>query len=340
METKRRLFTGAISALGMLLLILDANTAISGAKDGVALCLFTLIPSLFPFILLSILICGSLAGTNFRFLRPLGKLCGIPTGSESLLLLSFAGGYPVGAQSVAEAWNGGQLSLPDAKRMLGFCNNAGPAFIFGIIASAFDSPVVPWVLWGIHVLSGILTAVILPKNREGSFQSTAPKNITLSSALKKAIASMALICGWVIVFRVIITVCSRWFFWLLPVSIQVLLTGLLELANGCSVLHTIQSDGTRFLMACCILNLGGLCVGMQTVAVTGRLGIGMYFPGKVLQGTISCLMALAMQPALFPGQVLPFSALLVTLLLLNLCAGILFVRKKKDAYKKVVAFSV
>ena len=41
-------------SLGMLALILDGRTAIEGARQGIGLCLRTVIPSLFPFFVLSI----------------------------------------------------------------------------------------------------------------------------------------------------------------------------------------------------------------------------------------------------------------------------------------------
>ena len=51
--TQRRRLTGIFSALGFLMLILDSKTAISGAADGVELCLRTVIPALFPFFVVS-----------------------------------------------------------------------------------------------------------------------------------------------------------------------------------------------------------------------------------------------------------------------------------------------
>ena len=52
----------------MLALILDGRTAIDGARQGIELCLRTVIPSLFPFFVLSILLTSSLLGmANLRF---------------------------------------------------------------------------------------------------------------------------------------------------------------------------------------------------------------------------------------------------------------------------------
>ena len=81
----------------MLALILDGRTAIDGARQGIELCLRTVIPSLFPFFVLSILLTSSLLGSSLAVLRPLGRLFGMPDGAESLLIPAFLGGYPVAA---------------------------------------------------------------------------------------------------------------------------------------------------------------------------------------------------------------------------------------------------
>ena len=55
---KQRDRTSILAALGMIVLILDAKTALSGAREGIDLCMRTVIPALFPFficILLSFL---------------------------------------------------------------------------------------------------------------------------------------------------------------------------------------------------------------------------------------------------------------------------------------------
>ena len=63
---------GIGAAVGMLLLILDSKTAVTGAWDGIELCLRTVIPSLFPFFIISAALTSSLAGMKLPLLRPLG----------------------------------------------------------------------------------------------------------------------------------------------------------------------------------------------------------------------------------------------------------------------------
>lgn len=288
---QKRLWTGIGASVGMLILILDGKTAMEGAQTGVDLCLKTVVPSLFPFFLLSILLTSSFSGTSLPLLRPLGRLCGIPKGAESILLSGFLGGYPVGAQSIAAAYKHGQLSKLDAERMLAFCNNAGPAFLFGMVASMFPRKWMAWALWGIHIVSAVLVSMILPANFSDPAKMSNTTEITLSKALHSSIAVMAAVCGWVVLFRVLISFLKRWLLWLLPIELQVAVTGLLELSNGCCELLCISDVSLRFLAASGILAFGGACVTMQTISVTSGLSLRNYLLGKVLQTVFSIVLS-------------------------------------------------
>lgn len=300
MKSLKTILRTAGPALAMAVLILDAKTALAGAQSGVELCIRTVIPSLFPFLFLSAMITGSLMGKLIPFLRPIGKLCRIPAGAESLLAVGLLGGYPVGAQCVAQTYRDGQLSKADATRMLGFCSNAGPSFLFGMLAGAFSDTMTVWALWGIHILSALMTGMLLPGGSNTSVRSSFAPVPSPATALRQSITVMAGICGWVVVFRVLIAFCQRWFIWALPTEAGIAMTGLMELANGCCQLSLVEQEGLRFLLAALLLGCGGFCVFLQTVSVTADLGIGLYFPGKLVQGSVSCMLACLAQPLLFP----------------------------------------
>lgn len=287
---KQQLWTGFGASVGMLILILDGKTALEGAQQGVSLCLKTVIPSLFPFVLMSILLTGTFLGTDIPVLHPLGKLLHIPRGAESILISAFLGGYPVGAQSIAEAYRTGQLKKADAERMLAFCNNAGPSFLFGMVTSMFPRKWMVWALWEIHIVSALLVSALFPA-KEGQVKLRTPHTPSLSSAMTSSIKVMVGICGWVVLFRIFITFLSRWILWLLPTAAQVAVTGLLELSNGCCELAAVQNIPLRFLLCSGILAFGGLCVMMQTSSVTKGLSLRQYFLGKILQTIFSLLLA-------------------------------------------------
>lgn len=285
--------TGIGAGFGMLILIFDGKTAMLGAQTGIELCLQTVIPSLFPFFLLSILLTSSFLGISIPFLRPIGAFCGIPKGAESILVSAFLGGYPVGAQSIAEAYHSGNLPRDSAQRMLAFCNNAGPAFLFGMVASIFPERWIPWALWGIQIVSAFLVAWLIPHPNLAPvhFSQAVPRNLT--GSLSAAIRVMASVCGWVVLFRVVIAFLDRWLFWFLPETLQVALTGILELSNGCCELPKVVSPALRFVLCAVILSFGGVCVTMQTLSVTTGLSMRCYFTGKLLQTFLSLLLSLS-----------------------------------------------
>lgn len=303
---KYKLRTGVAASLGLLLLILDSKTVIAAAQEGLSMCLQTVIPALFPFFVLSILLTSSLSGSSMPIFTPLERWCRMPAGSGSILLIGLLGGYPTGAQAVATAYRSGSLTEADARRMLGFCSNAGPSFLFGIVALQFSNSRVAWALWAIHIASALLTARLLPGGSDRKTALPAQTGLTLPQALERAIRVMAAVCAWVLLFRIVLVILNRWCLWLLPQALRIGLAGLLELTIGCTNLSGLGSEALMMVLCAGLLAFGGLCVAMQTASVTGSLGLGMYLPGKLLQSSISMALALAVQ-LLFFREKLPLA---------------------------------
>ena len=320
MKQLGRILSIVFPCVTMLTLILDSKTALLGAQEGLELCVRTIIPSLFPFFAISILLTGSLSGQEITILKPISKFCKMPKGTEDLLIVGLLGGYPVGAKCVYDAWQSGHISKKDALRCLGFCSNAGPAFIFGICSMLFSEAWITWILWEIHILSALLVGNLLPY--DGSFvsSSTEAKHTSLIDAMAKSISAMAGVCGWVVLFRVVIAFAQRWFLWILPMNWQLIFEGVLELANGCTDLVAIENEGIRFILCACFLSFGGLCVGLQTLSVVDELGSGMYFPGKVMQCAISGCIASLFASIQYHvcSLLLPAAVTIVLLLLIGL----------------------
>lgn len=280
------------SCAGLAALILNSKTALMSAREGIDLCLGAVIPSLLPFFFLSTMLTACLKGLRAPMLRPVGRLFGIPKGCEPILLIGLCGGYPVGAQCIGQAYRDGTLKKEDARHMLAFCNNCGPAFIFGIIGQQFPFWWAAWLLWLIHVLSALLVAIILPyQARKGAY--TAGCSINLTDALHRSIRVMAHVCGWIIIFRVLSGFLQHWFGFMLSNDAYVILAGILELTNGCVSLHMISDIGIRFLVSSILIALGGLCVTMQTHSVLpDALKKNMYLSGKLMQTIFSATLAL------------------------------------------------
>ena len=285
---KTGLAAGLGGAIGMGILILDGKTALLGAQAGIDQCLKAVIPALFPFFLLSNLLVGSLWGKPLPLLSPLARLFGMPRGGESLLVSGFLGGYPIGIQNVAQLYSAGQLDETDAKRLISFLGQPGPAFLFGMVAPILDKPEKAWMLWGILLFSAFLVSLLSP-GADHDISISRGKPISVSDAMSVSLSAMGRVCGWVILFQVILAFLRRWVLWYFDDAGIAAIGGFLELSGGCLLLKNVQPESLRFLIACVTLAFGGLCVTMQTISVLGKLPASSYLLGKMIQ-TMFCLL--------------------------------------------------
>lgn len=302
MNTSKEFRVILIVSLGIGMLILDGRTAMEGAKSGLEVCLQTVLPALFPFIFLSSILTTYLASIKPRNNSLLCRLYRVPGGSEGILLTGLLGGYPVGARCIGEAVNQGRLSASDARRMLVFCNAAGPGFIFGITGNILQHRWVPWCLWLTHLLSGVCTARLMPSPCTLRLERPAPPKFSITQRLRQSLQVVGEICGWVVLMRTAIAMLKRWFLWYLPEPCQLFITGLLELSNGCISLAVISNPGLQFIFLSVFLAFGGLCVALQTASAASNIDRKLYLPGKCLQALISFLLAYAMQFIFFSKE--------------------------------------
>lgn len=306
---QRKQLTAAGASLGMLLLILDSRCALDSAREGMALCIRTVIPSLLPFLFLSGLVTAALWGNSGKVLKLAARTVLIPNGAESLFLAGFLGGYPAGAAAIGTACRSGQLDRNSANRLLAFCSNAGPAFLFGMIGPQFPEKWMAWCLWGIHILSAaIVGTVYIP---QAAVQAVAsPQKVSSRSVMQNSLGIMGTVCGWILLFRILIGFLDRWGLWLLPEWVRVLIWGLLELSNGCCALTEIQDISLRFIAASSMVSFGGACVALQTASVISGLSMKYYLSGKLVQTACSILLAAAVINGWWPAILIPGIVLL------------------------------
>lgn len=289
----KKILQNSLAVTGMIILILDSKTALAGARLGIDLCIKAIIPSLFPFFILSNYLLYSLPG-NSRFSSDIiHKHCRISDASGSAILFGFLGGYPAGAQIISSSYRSNILNKESAEYLLQFCSNAGPAFLFGIVSQSFPDLHYIWALWIIHISSALLVALVYFKKAAVSSASPKIHPVPITDILNTALHVMASVCGWVVVFKVLIHFLEKWLFWYFPKEITVFLSGLLELSNGCLMLSEISDIRIRFVICSVLLSFGGLCVTMQTSSVIGTLPLKTYLRGKMTQAIFSLLLSIS-----------------------------------------------
>ena len=170
----KRQYRELLLALGLLCaalaLVLWPGEAMGAMRDGLKLCGNVIVPSLFPFFVLSSLVV-ELGMSRYlgRLFQPvMAPLFRVNGACASALALGFVGGYPVGARTAISLYQSGQCSKTEAERLLAFCNNSGPAFIFGVVgAGVFGSGALGLLLYLVHMAASLLVGLLFRFYRPG-----------------------------------------------------------------------------------------------------------------------------------------------------------------------------
>lgn len=356
----------ALVLLGVLLFRFPEASA-AAAREGVTLCLDLIVPSLFPFFVLSsLLIATGLAGACARPLEKLmGPLFGVGGAGAAALGLGLIGGYPVGARTIAQLTERGECTSAEARRLAQFCNNCGPAFFIGAAGvGVFGSKEAGFLLLGANLTAALLLGIggrvcqgsLLPRQGRKvppvSFSALADR---LPQCVTDGFSATLGVCAYVILFSVLAALAEA--SGLLPLATQVLagllpgeggqelcrsfLMGFLELSTGTASLSDAPSPSLALPLAAFLLGWGGLSVHCQSLPFLRAAGVatGPYLRAKFLQGMLSAgLTALALLvfplslPAMAPALPLvcpiPFARQIVVLWALA-GAGFFLARQKK-----------
>ena len=302
----------AVAALAMF-----PQESVQAASDGLTLCLNVIIPSLFPFFVLSTLIMNMGIVRHFgKVLEPIMRpLFNVPGECSAALVLGFVGGYPVGAKSALALYENGNCTKDEAERLLSFCNNSGPAFILGVVgAGIFSSSKIGFVLYLTHFLASIIVGIIFRswgkpsggvRKRPASSFSTVRFTEAFVDSVKSSVSSTLNICGFVIFFTVFIKM--LFLAGIIPALsgllgsalahfgfeadlVEGLFIGIIELSSGVWTLNGASGQiASTVAMAAFMLGWAGISVHCQVLSFLGGSGLSVksYILGKFLHGGIS-----------------------------------------------------
>ena len=307
---------GLVAAMAAL--IRFPQESVRAATDGLSLSFNVIIPSLFPFFVLSTLMVR-LGLTQYfgRALEPVMRpLFRVGGACSSAFVLGFVGGYPVGAKTAVALYENGQISRVEAERLLAFSNNSGPAFILGVVGvGIFASSRVGLMLYAVHAIASILVGILFrnwgrntvdgEKKRPREQFEVVRFTSAFVTSVSSAFTAVLSICGFVIFFTVFIRL--LFLGGIIPLLADGLgtalagigldamwasrlLIGVIELSSGVWSLRDVAGQlSSAIAMAAFMLGWAGLSVHCQVLSFIGGSGLSVrsYIFGKMLHGSIS-----------------------------------------------------
>lgn len=300
----------------LLLIMKHSQLAIDSMTRGLRLCAVTVIPSLFPFMVLSELIANGGFGT--RLLRPLSaplrKLLGLSESGSCALLLGMLCGFPIGARCAIASYRDGRIDRAECERVLCIANNPSSAFLIHAVGVS---------LWGNHrfgialytvvILASLLTGIGMHRfgrrtasNRSAHVDHAStpqPCARLFTASVRSAAEGMLLVCAYVVFFSTLLGTLGQIFTaWGVPPTAVASFFCLFELSGGVSAASALPSPFHAALLCAFAAGWSGLSVHCQILSVCdgSKLSLRPYLLSKLLQG-ILCVLLLALLLSLFPS---------------------------------------
>ena len=312
---------GALSLLALAALLLWPSEAMDGVRAALAVCADVIIPSLFPFFVLGSAVTelGLPQRLGKALSGPMSKLFGVSGAGASAFVIGILGGYPLGASTVSGLVVRGAASRSEGERLLGFCNNSGPAFLVGAAGvGVFGSVRAGMALYACHVLAAVTAGVLMRGKRTSAAVSALhagdlPEPGALARAVTSSVKNILAVCGFVTVFSAVTAALdASGLLGRLSGELAVrtgmelgasraLLTGFFEIGGGISALRGCSPTRLNFAVCALIIGWGGVSVHMQTAsaAAPAKLKAARHFAGRLLSAVFSAAYAFLLWPAAF-----------------------------------------
>lgn len=292
-KVKKEYFSIIFILICLVVLFRYPDESKNGVIKGIEICLYTIIPSLFPFMTLSTYTVKSnilspfyklLSGTSKAFFKQ-------PPCAISVIILSMIGGFPVGIKMANDLYMQGQITNEQAQRLCLFCMNGGPAFVITTVGlsmlGSMKAGIIIYVSLCISAfVSGVISSFVADK-KDFSKNEKSDISLPLSSlsvAISDSMQSIITICAWVILFSSA-TSCLKSVG--LSEKAYLVVCSLLEVTNGCILL----SGKASIPVIAGIIGFGGLCVHFQVLSFLKNTGMkyGYFLVSRVLNGTLSAI---------------------------------------------------
>lgn len=304
--------------LALIPMLYHADYVIEGAKYGLLLWYQSVVPALFPFMVISGLIVGG--GGIPVIMAPVYHILHmvLPISRDGcyVLVSGLLCGYPMGAKTCADFVNEARISPDEGRFLMAICNHPSPMFLLGYVYPIFSE----WISVRILLLSVYGPVVLLAfcsrllyfrKNKKIYKHSVSsaleftninaldknlhpisdePKGLSSDETILSSVTILCKIGGYLVLFSILIVFLRNMPY--VPRNMRLFLIGLLEMTTGIRELSTSLTSTYGFVASVAALTFGGCSGIFQTKAVIGNtkkagLSIRPYIVWKLLHAFIS-----------------------------------------------------
>lgn len=211
---KKNYLPGILCSISLLLICLKPDASVLYVKNALKVCYENVIPSLFPFMVLS----GYLAGTDFAYIISLpfnwyGRLLKIKDKKfATFLLLSMIGGFAVGSNFLNRLKEKGYPDNSIYRLSPAFINNSFSFCVFAVGAGMLSNFHLGIMIYISLIISSLICSFLLSflykYNIVNINSDKKSDNISFAQSVNSGVRNILTICGFVVIFYIICQVIS------------------------------------------------------------------------------------------------------------------------------------
>lgn len=280
LHMKRRLLAFSILVVFGLFLSFPGQV-FDGAKNGLLLWFQIMLPTLFPFMVITtLLINTSAVHTLSRLFSPIfGRLFSVSSYGSLAVFIGFLCGYPMGSKVTADLLRNGYITISEGQYLLSFCNNTSLSFsVSFLIWQSLHRPDQTFPFLFILFLAPFTVSLFARKIHKPSsmyasycsnsfvFKRSLKTRQLLDQCILGSFEAMVKIGCYMMFFSILITFCRLWF----PKDsfLSALILSSFELTNGIVLLSNMKLSNLTFqILSLSLTSFGGWCAAAQTFSM-------------------------------------------------------------------------
>ena len=277
-----------------VILIIFGSEVKAGIYKGLIFSFTTVIPTLFPFFILSDIWVKSCC-TEGIFSRITERIFGISGVSFSAIVTGLICGFPIGIKTASELYRREIISKDELEHLCGFVNNPSPAFVISGIGAAMMGSVSAGIRLCLSVmLSAFAIGIIFRKKHtsNGKTDFISRQNFDLAESIRSAGLTSLNVTSCIALFGGIINMVSI----IAPNKfISASVSAILEITNAAKSICDLsfKTATTKYMAISFALGFSGMSAHIQAFSFMPKeISRPRYLAKKLLQGIICSLFSL------------------------------------------------
>lgn len=279
--------------MAVAVVIIIKQQALREAMDAsIKMCLSSIIPSIFPFMILSdYLICNFTLKNSFVISKSFQRLFSISSVGLLPFLIGNICGFPLGAKMVTELFDKGYINQDEFDTLLPLCSNPSVAFVISGVGIGMRGSIKEGVILYITIAISTIIAGVIWKNKNSASHFNGffkYETFSLADAIKNSALSCIYVSAYIIFFSLLIAI-----FRSLNIATPLILflASFLEIGTATSLISKSNIGWLSIPLTAFSLAFSGVSVYMQTLCFAHEGRCKNYIKIKFTEGLIAFIIA-------------------------------------------------